>query len=301
MPKIPTRSGAPLHANLLLAYLLGFVGVVIFGATLPVTRLALADFSPWFITFSRALLATIAALAVLLVTARSLTHEAGARILLAGLFLIFGFPGCMAIAMETVPAAHGGVVLGFLPLATAAIAAAIAGERHGAIFWLASILGAVLVVAFALYRGGEIQEIGTLSRGDLWLFLAGFCASAGYVISGKLARSMPGWEVICRALVYCLPITLIGTFATFEMRFVNASALGLASMAYLGLGSMFLGFFAWNTALAWGGIGRIGQVQLLQTFVTLAVSALLLGERIELLTLLAALAVTGLVALSRRS
>ena len=33
---------------------LGVAGVVIFGATLPATRLAVADLDPWFVTFGRA-------------------------------------------------------------------------------------------------------------------------------------------------------------------------------------------------------------------------------------------------------
>ncbi|HSG96296.1 MAG TPA: EamA/RhaT family transporter, partial [Afifellaceae bacterium] len=37
-----------------LGFLLGLVGVVIFGATLPATRLAVVSFDPWFITFARA-------------------------------------------------------------------------------------------------------------------------------------------------------------------------------------------------------------------------------------------------------
>ena len=285
--------------NMPLAYLLGFAGVAIFGITLPVTRLALADFSPWFITFARALLGAAAALSFLLMTGRNLRHSENGRIFLAGLFLIFGFPAFMALAMQTVPASHGGVVLGFLPIATAAIAALIAGERHSPRFWLLCITGAVIVTAYSLWKGDGTSTGASL--GDLWLLFAGLCASSGYVISGKLARSMPGWEVICRALVLNLPLIAAGTWFSFEPTFLSASPSGLIAMFYLGLGSMFLGFFAWNSALAMGGIARIGQVQLLQTFVTLAASALILGEHIDALTLITAILVTALIFLTKRS
>ena len=41
---------------------------------------------------------------------------------------------------------------------------------------------------------------------------------------------------------------------------------------------MFFGFFAWNTGLALGGIAEVGQVQLLQLFLTLLWGSILLGE-----------------------
>ncbi len=44
--------------------------------------------------------------------------------------------------------------------------------------------------------------------------------------------------------------------------------------------SQFLGFFAWNKGMSLGGIARIGQMQLLQPFVTLVAAYLLLGESI---------------------
>jgi len=42
--------------------------------------------------------------------------------------------------------------------------------------------------------------------------------------------------------------------------------------------SGFLAFFAWFHGLATGGVARVGQIQLLQPFLTLAAAALFLGE-----------------------
>ena len=44
---------------------------------------------------------------------------------------------------------------------------------------------------------------------------------------------------------------------------------------------MYLGFFAWYKGLALGGIAAVGQVQLLQPFLTIGFSALLLGEALD--------------------
>jgi drug/metabolite transporter (DMT)-like permease len=275
---------------------LGLLGVVIFGGTLPATRIALETFSPWFITFGRAALASIAAAILLAALRRRLPAKDVPALLLAGLMLVFGFPVLSSIAMQTVPASHGGVVLGILPLATSIFAALFGGERPSPLFWLCGVAGAALVVAFAVRDSAMV-----LTGGDVWLFLAGLAASFGYVVAGMLSRRMAGWEVICWALVLTAPASVVGVILTFSGDYLAAPAPQLAALAYLSFGSMFLGFFAWNVGLALGGIARVSQAQLLQCFVTLAISAFLLGETVTWQTVGFALAVITIVALGRKA
>lgn len=275
---------------------IGFAGVCIFGATLPVTHIALESFGPWFVTHARAIIAGIAAILCLLTLGKRLPRDDAKILFVAGLLLVFGFPGFSSVAMQTVPASHGGVVLGILPLVTSVFASLIGGEKPSAMFWLFGAVGAVLVVTFAIRDSGM-----TLAMGDIWLFASCICASLGYVISGKLSRKMPGWEVICWALVLVLPLSLIFGWFTYEPDFAEPSARSTIALGYLGLGSMFFGFFAWNIGLAMGGIARVGQVQLLQAFITIAVSAFLLDEAIGLETVVFASAVVAIVALARRA
>lgn len=273
---------------------LGLLGVVIFGGTLPATRVALGIFSPWFVTFGRAALASLAAAILLAVLRRRFPRRDAGALFVAGVMLVFGFPVMSSIAMQTVPAAHGGVVLGFLPLATSIFAALIAGERPSPLFWLCGVAGAAIVVTFAMRDGGM-----TLSSGDIWLFGAGLAAAIGYTVSGRLSRTIPGWEVICWALIVTSPISAVGAVLSWHAGYLQATSAQTGAFLYLGFGSMFLGFFAWNVGLGIGGIARVSQVQLLQAFVTIAISALLLGEHISLETLLFAFAVMATVALGR--
>ena len=123
---------------------------------------------------------------------------------LAASCLVGGFPGFTALAMQSVPASHGGVVLGILPLATSAISTLIAGERPSPAFWLAALAGAALVIGFTLHEGG-----GSLGQGDIFLLAAALASALGYVLSGKLVRSgLAGWEVISWVLVVALPVTV---------------------------------------------------------------------------------------------
>ncbi|MBD9372917.1 DMT family transporter [Rhizobium sp. ARZ01] len=276
--------------------LLGLIGVTIFGATLPMTRVALEGFSPLFVTLGRAVIAAAAAGIALLILKRPFPRSHLPALAGVGIGAVFGFPIFSSIALQTIPASHGGVVLGILPLLTSIFAAIVDGERPGPLFWLCGIAGSALVIAFSL---GESSF--HLGPGDFWLFLAAISASFSYVLSGKLARVLPGWEVIGWALVLCAPFTLAGSLLAAEAGIRAPGPMQYGALLYLGLMSMFAGFIFWNAGLALGGIARVAQVQLFQTFVTLAISALLLGEAIGPSTVGFAFAVAFVVWLGRKA
>ena len=116
---------------------------------------------------------------------------------------------------------------------------------------------------------------------DGLLALASISAAIGYAEGGRLARTLGGWQVISWALIIAVPFILVPTVLAVDARLATASAAAWACFAYVGVVSMFLGFFAWYRGLALGGIAAVGQVQLLQPFLTIFASALLLGEVIE--------------------
>lgn len=255
---------------------LGFVGVAIFALTLPLTRYALRDFDPLFLAIGRTVIAALVAGPLLTLTRQTWPSFADLRLLafvVAG--VVFGFPILSAIASQSVPSSHGGVVLGALPLATALMSTYFSGERPSRIFWLWGILGSVLVIMFAL--GDRNIE---LRFGDALLALAVIAASMGYAAGGQLAKRLGGWQVICWALVLALPITLpVALWQSAGLRGHGALPSWLCFL-YLGLMSQLAGFFFWNRGLALGGIARVGQVQLLQSSMTLVAASIILGEPI---------------------
>src|ERR1700712_2293708 len=133
----PAAPGVPMpfaDRPQLLGLLLGLIGVLIFGATLPMTHIALQGFSPLFVTFGRALVASVASIITLCALRRPLPRGHFCQLFAAGLCVVFAFPGFSSIAMQTIPASHGGVVLGILPLLTSIFAAIVDGERPGVLF-----------------------------------------------------------------------------------------------------------------------------------------------------------------------
>ncbi|MCA6106633.1 DMT family transporter [Bradyrhizobium cenepequi] len=280
-----------------LGLLLGFIGMAIFGGTLPATRLAVAEIDPIALTAVRTAIAGLCSLALLIVLRRPLPRRAlWPQLALVMLCVAILFPLLMAEGMQRVDASHGGVVLGVLPIATALVAVAITHERPRPLFWIAAAAGAALVIAFALRGGG-----GTLSTGDLFLFASVAVAAIGYAFSGRLTAEMPGWEVISWVLVIALPFALPAAALTMPADPLHISLKPWLGLLYVALFSQWIGFFAWNAGMAMGGIARVSQVQLLQPFVTFVLAALFNGETITLPVVLFAAAVVATVAISART
>src|SRR4051812_50082010 len=111
---------------------LGILGVLLFGGTLPSTRLAVSAIDPLFLSAARATIAGALGVMLLALSRREWPNrKVILELIAAGICTIIGFPVFMALAMAHVPASHGGVVLGILPLATAAPAALLAGGGPG--------------------------------------------------------------------------------------------------------------------------------------------------------------------------
>jgi len=64
---------------------------------------------------------------------------------------------------------------------------------------------------------------------------------------------------------------------------------------YNALFSQFIGFFFWYRGLDLGGTVKISQVQLLMPFLTFLFSFLFIGENLDLLTILFALLIVGII------
>ena len=280
-----------------LGLLLGFIGMVIFGGTLPAPRTAVAEIDPIALTALRTAIAGMCSLALLLVLRRPLPPRALWRqLVIAMLCVAVLFPLLMSMGMQRVDASHGGVVLGVLPIATALVAVAITHERPRPLFWIASVAGAALVIAFSLRQGG-----GTFSTGDLLLFAAVVVSAIGYAFSGRLTSHMPGWEVISWILVIGLPLSIPAAVLTMPHDVGQIALKPWLGLLYVALFSQWIGFFAWNAGMAMGGIARVSQVQLLQPFVTFALAAFFNDETITLQILLFAAAVVVTVAISTRT
>ena len=280
-----------------LGFVFGLIGVIIFSGTLVATRVAVAELDPTFVGLGRAIVAAGLALPLLTITKQALpTRKRMLRLGVVALGVVIGFPLLSAFAMRNTSASHGAIVTGLLPLATAVVSSVRNGERPSWVFWLAAAVGSATVVGFVLLSGD-----GQIHFGDFAMLGAVLIGSLGYVEGGRMSKEIGSWQTICWALVLSAPLLIVPVGIAAAQHGLQASTNAWLSFGYVSVFSMFLGFFAWYRGLALGGIARVGQVQLLQAFFTVAWSALLLKEPITPLTIIALIIVISMIVIIRRA
>ncbi|MFJ5532216.1 DMT family transporter [Streptomyces sp. NPDC093261] len=284
---------APRHGGTVQAAL----GVVAFSLTFPATAWGLEGFGPWSLVAVRSALAAVIAGGCLLALRIPLPprpHRAGLAVVAAG--VVLGFPLLTTLALQTSTTAHAAVVVGLLPLTTAVFSAVRVGARPSRTFWLAALAGAAAVIAFTVQQSG-----GALTGADAYLFGALLICAAGYTEGGRLARVMPGWQVIGWALVLCLPLSVPGALIALSHEPVHLTVHAVAGVLWVAAGSQFLGLVVWYRGMAAVGIPRASQLQLAQPLLTLVWSVLLLGEHLTPAAPLTAAAVLVCIAVTQRT
>lgn len=276
---------------------LGALGVTIFALTLPMTRLAVGTYeapqmSGAFIALGRAVVAAALSAIFLVATRAPLPRrDDWLSLAITSAGVVFGFPLLTSVAMRHVEAVHASVIVGILPLATAAVGAWLHRQRPSAGFWVCAAIGSALVITFAVIRSG--QSGLAIQPADALLLGAMACAAIGYGWGARLSHHMRAEHVICWALVIALPLTAPAAYFTRPQQAIDAAAWW--GFAYVAVFSMWLGFFAWYRGLAMGGTVRVSQVQLIQPFLGMLFAVPLLGESLDAVTLGFAFAVIAVV------
>jgi drug/metabolite transporter (DMT)-like permease len=273
------------------------LGVIAFSLTFPATAWGLEGFDAWSLVAVRSVLAAVVAggcLLALRVPVPGRRHRVGLAVVAAG--VVVGFPILTTLALETSTTAHAAVVVGLLPLTTAALSALRTGIRPSRTFWTAALAGAGAVLAFTVQQSG-----GAVTTADLYLLAALLVCAAGYTEGGRLARVMPGWQVIAWALVLCLPLSVPAAAIALSYGTPHLTAHSVAGLLWVAAGSQFLGLVVWYRGMAAIGVPKASQLQLAQPLLTLVWSVLLLGEHLPVAAPLTAAAVLVCIAVTQRA
>jgi drug/metabolite transporter (DMT)-like permease len=159
------------------------------------------------------------------------------------------------------------------------------------------MIGSAAVLAFAWINGA-----GRIQPGDIILLLSVAASALGYAEGARVAREIPGWQVMSWALVFGAPLHIIPLVLVIRAYGLSgAPPIAWAAFAYVAVISQWLGMFAWLKGLAAGGIARVGQLQLLQPFCTFVFAAALLAEKITAAMVVAAVVVFAAVAAARNA
>lgn len=277
-----------------------FLGVLLFSFSVPMTKVAVGGFDPYFTAMGRAVIAGVIAAVLLAVRrVRPPDRKYLGPLIATSLGAVFGWPILLALALQRTTSANAAVIAAFMPLTTAIMAVLRARERVSPQFWLAAVTGTAALVVFALARGGGAG--GDLIA-DLLVVGAVLASSICYVEGASVSKALPGWQVISWVVVISLPITVPASVWLWVSTSGNyqTTATQWWSLIGLGVSSMYLGFFAWYRGLAMAGIAYGGQVQQAQALLTLVWSAMFLGEPVTPLTVVTALVVIGAVVWAQR-
>ena len=274
------------------------LGSLCFSFTFPATRWALDGFGPWTLTGLRGTLAALLAVSCLLAAgARIPPRSAWPGLAAVAAGCVIGFPVFSTLALQASSTAHSAVVIGLLPLGTAAAAALRSGSRPPRPFWLAALAGAAVVLAFTVQQ----SHGAVLTAADLLLFAGLAVCSFGYAEGGRLARTMPGWQVIAWGLVAALPVMAVTAALGPTAEPVHWTWRGVTGLAWLGVVSQFAGFVVWYRGMAAIGIPRASQLQLAQPLLTICWAVLLLAEPLPGTAVPAALAVVACIVVTQRT
>lgn len=301
-----TRSSPVLSAHTRASGLLwGFVGVAAFSFSVPLTRIAVGTsgspgLDPLLVGCGRAVVAAALAVFALGITRTAFpTARHWLRLIPVAAGVVVGFPLFTSLALRHSDSGHAAVIVGLLPAMTAVVAVTLTRERPGVRFWIGASAGAAATIAFALVAHG-----GPTSGGvdDLYLICAVLLGAVGYAQGGILARELGAWQTICWALVLALPAMTVASARSIHLHPpTDITTAQWSAFAYLCAVSMFLGFFAWYRGLAIGPMTVVSQTQLVQPVLSVAWSALLLGEALSLGVVGGGLAVIACAAFTVRS
>ena len=290
-------------------FLLGFIGVLIFSLTLPITRhLTQVDFTSLEIGFGRGFLAGIASVLILLFKGQFKTENLPSKtdlrkLIIAAIGVVFAFPIFTAIAMQTIPAGNGGIVLAAVPLSTAIFAGLLSEENPTTKFWGIAVIGFITVIVFRLLTND--LGITNIGFGDFALLVCVVIGGMGYAQGGILGKAMSGWKVICWALVISLPLVIPLTILNFDVthliQVANESFVSILLFAFLCLFNNLIGFFFFYEGLGIGGVARVSQVDLFRPFFTFFFSAVFLGETMTFLAIFFLFLIIGIVYLSKKA
>jgi drug/metabolite transporter (DMT)-like permease len=280
------------------ALLLGFTAISLFGFTLPMTRHAVTQLHPMIVGMGRAFVAGWVALLILWIQRAPWPNKRHLfSLCIVGFCISIAFPTLVSFAMQYLPASHGAIVIGLLPIGTTYCISLMKHERPSGMFWAASLVGGLAVIFYAVYKSG-----GVLHPADLLLLLTVVVGSLGYAHGAIVAKRLGGLQVMCWALGLMMPVLTIASVPYFlKTNYAAISWDVWGAFLYITFISQFFGMVLWYRALSMGSVIKVSQVQLLQPFMTILFSALFFQEHIDRITIITAMIVVISIQFSRKA
>lgn len=259
-----------------------FLPIALFALTPVTTRIIVKELDPLFVGLMRTAGAIVVTLPLVLGLRLALPREgSGWRLLLLNIALTFtAFPVLFALGARMTSASHAALIMAATPIITGLTVAVVERRRPHRVWWVGCAVAFIGEAVLILSR----QSVGSEATlaGDLLIFAACVGSGSGYVAGARLIGKMGTaaatlWSITLASLVQ-MPFIALRWPAAAAWRAVDLA--GWTALLHLTLGATVVALLIWLWALARGGIARVAVLQFAQPVISLALAAILLGERL---------------------
>lgn len=266
-------------------HLAAVITILIWGTTFISTKVLLTDFEPIEILFFRFVMGFLALTAVFPRRMQITTRQQEAVFAAAGLCGVCLYYLLENIALTYTMASNVGVIISIAPFFTAILTRLfMKGEENLSTNFFLGFIVAMAGICLISFNGSRLQ-LNPL--GDLLSVTAAFVWGCYSVLTRKIssfgyATIQTTRRVFAYGIVFMIPALFLFDCRLGAKRFANPVYLG--NIIFLGLGASALCFVTWNTAVKILGAVKTSIYIYLVPVITIATSALILREKITVMS-----------------
>jgi drug/metabolite transporter (DMT)-like permease len=266
-------------------YFLALLTALIWGTTFISTKILLVDFQPVEILFFRFLLGLAALLLVYPHRMKGTTAKQELTLAAAGLCGVCLYYLLENIALTYTQASNVSVIVASAPFFTAILTHWVEkGEEKLRVNFFLGFVVAMAGISLISFSGAALELNPT---GDLLALLA----AVVWAVYSVLTRKIGGFgyptilttrRIFCYGVLFMIPALILSDFHLGLSRL--AEPVYLCNLIYLGLGASALCFVTWNFAVKVLGAVKTSIYLYTVPVITVVMSALILGEKVTLLS-----------------
>lgn len=273
---------------------------MMWGATFISTKVLLQYFMPVEVLFTRAVLAFIA---LLLFWPHHLKLKERKQEMVfagAGLFGLVLYFMLENTALTMTYASNVGIIVACAPFFVAVTVGWFFKEKSGASFYIGFLI-AILGVALISLNGQKTLNLNPLGDG------LAFLAMISWGFYSALIKKISEWDypviavtrrIYFYAILFLIPV-LIQQHASWDLASFENAQVAL-NFLFLGIGASATGFLFWNLATKWIGAVRTSVYIYVSPVVTVALSVLILHEKVTMVSVLGSILIFAGLLISQK-
>lgn len=275
--------------------------MLIWGSTIAVTKVLVADIPPLFFAFIRFLIASICLLPVYIFSKQtSISHLKRSDytyLTLMGLLGVTLFYIAFNISLMYTSASTGALIQGFLPVAIAVLGVIFLKEKLNKFQITGILLSTAGVAAVGFFTNGD--QSGDSLKGNLLMIAAMICWAVYTIISRKLDH-INSLTVTCLSgfagTILLLPAGLIDLYSHGST--ISLSTNDWFALIYLGAIASALCYFLYNKALETLPAAQVGNFLNLEPIVGVITAVIFLHEQFTNIHIIASVCVLAGIIMS---